>query len=157
MMPSYFLWIFVITMFRVRGIMIITIVLGVTMWPRLARVVRASFLSLKESDFAKAAKALGASDLRVIFLHILPNSLAPIIITTTFNVAGAILIEASLAFLGFSDPSEFSWGAMLMRGQELLRYAWWQATFPGLAIFLTSLACNFIGDGLRDALDPRLR
>lgn len=155
--PAYFLYILLIATLRTRSILYIMVILGVTMWPRLARIVRASFLSLKETDFVKAAKTLGASDRRIIFRHILPNAMAPIIVTTTFNLAGAILLESSLGFLGFGDPTAYSWGSMLERASEVIRFAWWQATFPGLAIFLTTLALNFVGDGLRDALDPRLR
>jgi len=136
----------------------IMIVIGFTAWPGVARLVRGQFLSLREQEFAEAARALGAEDGRVIFRHILPNALAAIIVSATLGVAGAILTESGLSFLGLGvQPPTPSWGNMLFEGKSYFRQAWWIAVFPGLAIFLTVLSLNMVGDGLRDALDHRLK
>jgi len=136
----------------------IMIVIGFTAWPGVARLVRGQFLSLREQEFAEAARALGAEDGRVIFRHILPNAMAAIIVSATLGVAGAILTESGLSFLGLGvQPPTPSWGNMLFEGKSYFRQAWWIAVFPGLAIFLTVLSLNMVGDGLRDALDPRLK
>lgn len=127
------------------------------MWPRLARVVRSEFISLREREYVKAAQSLGANDRRIIFRHVLPNAMAPIIVTATMNIALAALTEASLSFLGLGDPTAISWGGRLARGRELMHSAWWLTAFSGIAIFLTVLEFNLIGNGLRDALDPRLK
>ncbi|MCL4425968.1 MAG: ABC transporter permease [Firmicutes bacterium] len=133
-------------------------IIGVTSWPGVARLVRAEFLSLRERDFTEAARALGAPDPLIIFRHILPNAMAPIIVSSTLRVAGSILTEASLSFLGIGvQPPTPSWGNMLYENQAFLRNAAWAATFPGLAIFVTLLSFYLVGDGLRDALDPRLK
>lgn len=133
-------------------------VIGVTGWPRIARLVRGEFLSLKTRDFVEAARTLGASDARIIFRHILPNAMAPIIVAATLGVAGSILVEAALSFLGLGvQPPTASWGNMLFEAQDYFRFNWWTALFPGLAIFFTVLSINLVGDGLRDALDPRLK
>ncbi len=134
------------------------VLIGILSWAGTARIVRGQFLSLKEQGFVEAAKAAGASDARIIFRHVLPNAMAPIIVDATLFLAGAILLEAGLSFLGLGvQPPTASWGNMLSDGQSYLSTAWWIAVFPGVAIFLTVLSFNFIGDGLRDALDPRLR
>lgn len=123
-----------------------------------ARIVRASVLSVKDQEFIEAARAIGASDARIIFKHIIPNVLAPIIVQGTLGVAGAILATAALSFIGLGvQPPAPEWGSMLSSGRQYLRYAWWITTFPGLAIMVTILALNLVGDGLRDALDPRLK
>jgi peptide/nickel transport system permease protein len=133
-------------------------VIGLTSWPGVSRLVRAEFLTLKERDFAQAAKAVGAGDLRIIFRHILPNGMVPILVSATFRVAGGILTESALSFLGLGvQPPTASWGNMLSSGRFYIDIAWWLTLFPGLAILITVLAYNLLGEGLRDALDPRLR
>ncbi len=155
--PSFFLYILIISALRMRGSVIIMVILGFLIWPRLARIVRSEVLSLREREFTKSAKAIGASDFRIIVRHILPNALGSILVTATMYAAVCILEQATLSFLGLGDPTEVSWGTMLMLGKDYLRTAWWLATFPGLMVFLIVLAFNMVGDGLRDALDPRLR
>ena len=123
-----------------------------------SRLVRAEFLSLKEREFVLAARTLGLTDRRIIFRHILPNALAPVIVSATLGVAGAILLEAGLSFLGFGvQPPSPSWGNILTEGRTYIFDSWWLTVFPGLAILVTVLAFNLVGEGLRDALDPRLR
>ncbi|MBI5252921.1 MAG: ABC transporter permease [Euryarchaeota archaeon] len=140
------------------GLFKVMVLIGILSWAGTARIVRGQFLSLREQVFVEAAKAAGASDARIIFRHVLPNAMAPIIVDATLFLAGAILLEAGLSFLGLGvQPPTASWGNMLTDGQKYLNTAWWIAVFPGIAIFLTVLSFNFIGDGLRDALDPRLR
>jgi peptide/nickel transport system permease protein len=114
-------------------------------------------MKIKRQEYAQAARALGASDRKIIFRHILPNSIAPVLVTATFGIANAILIEAALSFLGLGvQPPTASWGGILSSAREFIAVAWWLATFPGLAIFLTVTAYNLAGEGLRDATDPRL-
>lgn len=126
--------------------------------PRYARIVRASVLSIRDQEFVEAARAIGASDARIIFRHIIPNSLAPVIVQGTLGVAGAILSTAGLSFIGLGiQPPAPEWGSMLSGGRQYLRYAWWVTTFPGVSIMITILSLNLLGDGLRDALDPRLK
>jgi peptide/nickel transport system permease protein len=132
-------------------------VIGITHWPTVARLTRGEFLKTKSLDYVVAARALGATDLRTIVLHILPNTLAPVFVAATFGVASAILTESTLSFLGFGvPPSTASWGSMLSNARQLWS-AWWLTVFPGLAIFLTVTSYNLVGEGLRDAADPRLR
>jgi len=126
--------------------------------PSYARIVRSSVLTIKDQEFIEAARAIGASDARIIMRHIIPNSLAPVIVQGTLGVAGAILSTAGLSFIGMGiQPPAPEWGSMLSGGRQYLRYAWHVTTFPGLAIMITILALNLLGDGLRDALDPRLK
>ncbi|MGL5000208.1 MAG: nickel transporter permease [Cetobacterium sp.] len=126
--------------------------------PRYARIVRASVLSIRDQEFIEAARAIGASDARIIFRHIIPNSLAPVIVQGTLGVANAILATAGLSFIGLGiQPPAPEWGSMLSGGRQYLRYAWWVTTFPGVSIMITILSLNLLGDGLRDALDPRLK
>ncbi|MGE5577360.1 MAG: nickel transporter permease [Syntrophothermus sp.] len=132
--------------------------IGIISIPRYARVVRSSILSLREKEFIEAARALGASDLQVIFKHLLPNSMGPLIVQATLGVATAIIEAASLSFLGLgAQPPTPEWGAMLNGGRHLLRQAPWVTAFPGLAIVVLVMGVNLFGDGLRDALDPRLK
>ena len=132
-------------------------ILGALGWPTIARLTRAEFLRLKSVDYVTAARALGARPMRVIFRHILPNALAPVLVPIAFGISGAILIENSLAFLGFGrSPPSASWGELLNQAQSRLD-SWWMIVFPGLAIFLTVLSYNLIGEGLQQATDPRLR
>ncbi len=155
--PSFFLMLTVIALLG-PSIHHVMIVIGVTSWMGTARFVRAEFLSLRERDFVLAAKVLGISDKRIIFRHMLPNALAPVFVTATIDVATAILIEAGLSFLGFGvQPPAPSWGNILTEGRIYIFDAWWLTVFPGLAILITVLSFNLFGEGLRDALDPRLR
>lgn len=134
------------------------ITIAISSIPSYARIVRASVLSIRDQEFVEAAKAIGASDARIIFKHIIPNALAPVIVQGTLGVAGAILSIAGLSFIGLGiQPPAPEWGAMLSGGRQYLRYAWWVTTFPGVAIMITILSLNLLGDGLRDALDPRLK
>ena len=124
----------------------------------MARLVRAEFLSLKERDFVLAAQAIGARDARIIFRHILPNAISPVLVSATLGVAGAILTESALSFLGIGvQPPTPSWGNMLIAGKQTLGTAWWLSVFPGLAILITVLGYNLLGEGIRDAMDPRIR
>ena len=141
-----------------RELQNVMIAVGISSIPVYTRVVRGSTLSIKQMDFIAAATALGSSPWRAIFVHILPNVIAPIIVITTNGVAGAIIAGAALSFLGLGQqPPNPEWGLMLNEGREYIRVAAWVTTFPGLAIMLTVLAINLLGDGLRDILDPRLR
>jgi peptide/nickel transport system permease protein len=134
------------------------IAVGVSWIPGFIRIVRASVLSVKELSYVEAARVTGSGDMRIILRHILPNVLAPVIVLCTLGVAGAILIGASLSFLGLgAQPPTPEWGAILNDGRSILRQAPWVATFPGIAIMITVLAMNLLGDGLRDALDPRMK
>ncbi len=140
------------------SVLVIIFVIGITSWPYLARIVRAQFLSVKENDFILAARATGASTRDIIFRHILPNSFAPIIVSATLSVAAAITLEAYISFLGLGvRPPTATWGNMLEGAYNYIDTAWWLWFFPGLFIALTVLAINFLGDGLRDALDPHSR
>jgi peptide/nickel transport system permease protein len=137
---------------------VIVLVIGALIWPGVARLVRASFLSLREREFAEAARAIGNKDARIIFRHLLPNAVAPIVVQATLDVANVIILESTLSFLGLGiQPPTASWGNMLSAAQSNLQIAWWAAVFPGLCILFTVLAINYIGDGLRDALDPNMR
>jgi peptide/nickel transport system permease protein len=137
------------------GITPIILVVAVTSWMGVARLVRASFLSLKEKDFISAAHMVGANSLRIMVRHILPNAMSPIIVAATLRVGAAIITESGLSYLGFGvQPPTPTWGNMLQHAQSELDYAPWTAIFPGLFIFLTVISVNYIGDGLRDALDP---
>ena len=140
------------------SVLVIILVIGVTSWPYLARIVRAQFLSIKENDFILAARATGTPIHEIIFRHILPNSIAPIIVSATLSVAAAITLEAYISFLGLGvRPPTATWGNMLEGAYNYVESAWWLWFFPGLLIALTVLSINFLGDGLRDALDPHSR
>ncbi len=155
--PTFFLILAVIA-FLDPSIWNIMIVIGVTSWMGVARLVRAEFLSLREREFVLAARALGASDLRLMTRHMLPNALSPVLVSATLGIAGAILTESALSFLGIGvQPPTPSWGNMLIAGKQTLGYAWWLSVFPGLAILITVLGYNLLGEGVRDALDPRLK
>jgi peptide/nickel transport system permease protein len=155
--PSFFLILTVVALLGPSPFKVM-VVIGITSWMGTSRFVRAEFLSLRERDFAQAAKALGVNDSRIIFRHILPNALAPVFVTATLDVATAILVEAGLSFLGFGvQPPAPSWGNILTEGRTYIFDAWWLTVFPGMAILMTVLSFNLLGEGLRDALDPRLR
>ncbi len=154
--PFLFL-ILAVIVFLPPSIYNIMIVIGLTRWTSIARYTRGEFIRIKEQEFTEAARALGASDRKIIFRHILPNSLAPVLVAATFGVANAILIEAALSFLGLGvQPPTPSWGEILSVGRQYIEMAWWLATFPGLAIFVTVTSYNLLGEGLRDAADPKM-
>lgn len=155
--PTFFLLLTIVSILN-RSIFNIMLVIGLTSWPGLARMVRGQILSLREQEFTEAARALGASDSRIIFRHILPNAMAPIIVSATLRIGGAILSESGLSFLGLGVPEPYpSWGSILNAGRVYLTKAPWITTLAGIFIFITVLAFNYVGDGLRDALDPRLK
>jgi len=154
--PQFFLALLIVALAG-RGLWKIVAVLAILGWPLTARLVRAEFLSLREREFVEAARALGMSDLRIAVVVMLPNAIPPAIVAATLGVAEAVLLEAGLSFFGLGDPNLMSWGLMLQNAQGFLRRAWWMAVFPGLAIFTAVLAFNLFGDGLSDALNPRLR
>jgi peptide/nickel transport system permease protein len=155
--PSFFLILSVIA-FLEPNLTNIMAVIGLTSWMGVARLVRAETLSLRGRDFVLAARVAGAGPVRIITRHILPNALAPVLVSATLGVAGAILVESSLSFLGLGvQPPDASWGNMLMDGKEVLEVAPWLSVYPGLAILFTVLGYNLLGESLRDLLDPRLR
>ena len=155
--PAFFLILAVIAILE-PSIWNIMVVIGLTGWMGVTRLVRADFISLKERDFVQAARAIGANDLRIIFVHILPNAMASVLVTATLGVAGAILTESALSFLGIGvQPPTPSWGNILTAGKDNIDIAWWLSLYPGLAILVTVLGYNLLGEGIRDTLDPRLR
>jgi peptide/nickel transport system permease protein len=155
--PVFFL-ILTILAFRDPSIYNIMVVIGATGWTGIARLVRGEFLRLREYDYVEAAIALGGSDLRVMLRHMLPNALAPVLVAATFGVAGAVLVESALSFLGFGvPPPDPSWGDVLSQSQRYVDFAWWLVLFPGAAIFATVTAFNLVGEGFRSAIDPRLK
>jgi peptide/nickel transport system permease protein len=140
-----------------ESLILMIVVLGLTSWMGVARLTRGQFLSLREQEFVLAARASGLGTWRLITRHLLPNAMAPILVAATLRLGGMILIEAGLSFLGLGvHPPTPTWGNMIDEGRHVLLQAWWISTFPGLAIAMTVIAFNIVGDGLRDALDPRL-
>ncbi len=155
--PTFFLILAVIA-FLGPSIWNIMIVIGLTSWMGVTRLVRADFISLRERDFVRAARAIGASDIRIIFMHVLPNAMASILVTATLGIAGAILTESALSFLGIGvQPPTPSWGNILTAGKDNIDIAWWLSLYPGLAILITVVGYNLLGEGIRDASDPRLK
>ena len=155
--PSFFLILAVIA-FLEPSIWNIMIVIGLTGWMGITRLIRADFVSLREREFVQAARSIGANDFRIIFVHILPNAMASVLVAATLGVAGAILTESALSFLGIGvQPPTPSWGNILTAGKDNIDIAWWLSLFPGLAILITVLGFNLLGEGIRDSLDPRLR
>jgi peptide/nickel transport system permease protein len=154
--PSF---IFAIVLVAVLSPSIHSVVLAIAVvsWPAMARLVRGEFMALRGREFVQASVAQGMGDAKIILVQILPNCLSPIIVTGSLMVATAILIESGLSFLGLGDPNVMSWGFMIGAGRGVLRSAWWLCAIPGLAILLTVLAINLVGEGLNDALNPRLR
>jgi peptide/nickel transport system permease protein len=151
---------FMLVILAVLGPSLVTLilVLGFTNWVKYARIIRSEVLSVKERDFVRAARTVGASDGRIIFTHILPNVISSFIVVSTLSVATTIIAEASLSFLGLGiQPPDVSWGGMLSDGRQYLATSWWVATFPGIAITITVLGIIFLGDWLRDVLDPRMK
>ena len=156
--PTFFLILAVIAFVEDPNIYIIMAVIGVTSWMGICRLVRAEFMALKQRDFMVAAEGLGATPLRIIIRHGMPNALAPVFVAFILGVAGAILTESSLSYLGLGvRPPDPSWGNMLTQGKATIEVAWWLSVFPGCAILVTVLGYNLLGEGLRDVLDPRLR
>ncbi len=153
--PTFFL---ILTILALWGpsMVSVMVVIGITSWPGIARIVRGEFLKLREMDFVTATRALGARDWRIIFRHMLPNSLAPVLVSATFGIASTILVESSLSFLGLGvQPPTPSWGQILSSSSRYIDIAWWMTLIPGFAIFLTITAYNLIGEGLQDAVDPK--
>ncbi|MCK4802353.1 ABC transporter permease [bacterium] len=154
--PTFFLILMVIA-FLEPNIWTVMVVIGLTGWPGLTRLVRGECLSIRERGFVQAAKVLGLSNTRVMFVHLLPNVMAPILVTATLGIGGAILTESALSFLGLGvQPPTPSWGNILTAGKDYITVAWWLSLYPGLAILITVLAYNLLGEGLRDVLDPRM-
>lgn len=155
--PVFFL-ILTILAFRDPSIYNIMIVIGLTSWTGVARLVRGEFLKLRKMDYIEAAQAMGGGDYRIMFKHMLPNAIAPVLVSATFGVAGAILVESGLSFLGFGvPPPEPSWGDILSQSQRYVDFAWWLVLFPGFAIFITVTAFNLVGEGFRNAIDPKVQ
>ena len=154
--PSFIFAILLVAILK-PSISSIVIAIAVVSWPGVARLVRGEFLSLKNREFVQACHTLGMGDLRIMLREILPNCLSPIIVIGSLMVATAILIESGLAFLGLGDPNIMSWGFQIGAGRTMLRSAWWVCTFAGIAILITVLAINLVGEGLNDALNPRLK
>jgi len=154
--PSFVFAILIVAIMK-PSIQSIVIAIAVVSWPAVARLVRGEFLSLRNREFIQACHSVGMGDVRIMFAEILPNCISPIIVAGSLMVATAILIESGLSFLGLGDPNIISWGFQIGAGRTVLRSAWWVCTFPGVAILLTVLAINLVGEGLNDALNPRLR
>ncbi len=154
--PPNFVLLVVLVAIAQPALATVIVAIALVTWPTAARLVRAEFRALREKDFVRAARALGYGHARIILREILPNALPPLIVTASVLVATAILMESALSFLGLSDPNVVSWGSMIGQGRELLRTAWYLSAVPGVAIVLTVLALNFLGDALNDALNPRV-
>ncbi len=153
--PSFVFAILLVAIFT-PSIVSVVFAIAVVSWPPVARVVRAEFLSLRSREFVQAAEVLGKSRLSIVVTDILPNALSPIVVLSSLMVASAILLESALSFLGLGDPNLMTWGFLIGSGRSVIRLAWWMSVFPGLAIFITVLALNLVGEGLSDALNPRL-
>jgi peptide/nickel transport system permease protein len=155
--PRFFLLLAVLAFLR-PSIWTIMAVIGLTGWMGVARLVRAEFLTLKEREFVVWSQSIGASEFRIIWRHILPNAMAPVLVAMTLGIPAAILTESGLSFLGLGvQPPYATWGNILNEGKDAIEIAWWLSLYPGLAILLTVLSYNLLGEGIRDALDPRLR
>ncbi|MBP7602369.1 MAG: ABC transporter permease [Spirochaetes bacterium] len=153
--PTFFL---ILTILALVGPSLVNVmlVIGVTGWTGIARIVRGEFLKIREMEFVQASRALGARDRTIIFRHMLPNALAPVLVSATFGIASTILIESSLSFLGFGvQPPTPSWGDILSQSRDFMDFAWWLTLVPGFAIFITITAYNLVGEGFQDAIDPR--
>jgi len=155
-LPALLFAMVVVTLFS-PTIVTVTIAIGVVSWTGTARLTRGEFLKLKGQDFVRAERAIGARNMRLIWSVILPNALPPLIVSATLAVGAAILFEAGLSFLGLGDPNQMSWGMMIGSSRQYVLSCWWAVAFPGAAIFITVLAVSLIGDGLNDALNPKLR
>ncbi len=153
--PTFFL---ILTILALVGPSLVNVmlVIGITGWTGIARIVRGEFLKIREMEFVQASRALGARDYAIIFRHMLPNALAPVLVSATFGIASTILIESSLSFLGFGvQPPTPSWGDILSQSRDFMDFAWWLTLVPGFAIFITITAYNLVGEGFQDAIDPR--
>lgn len=146
-----------VTLYPEGGLIMIGLAIAFINWTGYARLIRSEILSLRERQFTEAARGLGASNLRIILRHMLPNAIAPVIVAATFGMAAAILTEAGVAFLGFGNPVIPSWGRICAEGRDVMRTAWWITVLPGIMIFIAVLGFNLLGDGIRDSLDPRLK
>lgn len=156
--PVFFLILTIIALVPRMNIYYLMFAIGIVGWTGIARLIRGEFLKLREQEFVVAARALGVGPARIIFRHIMPNAISPVLVSATFGIAGAILTESALSFLGFGvAPPTPSWGAILALAREYVYQAWWLTVFPGTAIFVSVLCYNLIGEGLRDAADPRLK
>ena len=155
-LPALLFAMVVVTLFT-PTLVTVTVAIGIVIWPSTARLTRGEFLRHRNLEFVRAERAIGASNARIIWKVILPNALPPLIVSAALAIGGAILFAAGLSFLGLSDPNEMSWGLMIGASQPYVLSCWWAVTFPGLAIFITVLAISLIGDGLNDALNPKLR
>jgi peptide/nickel transport system permease protein len=155
-MPRFFLALVIVAMFG-ADLWGTIFVIGILSWAEIARLVRAEFLTLRDRPFVMAARAYGASNAQIIFREILPNALTTVIVAASLQVPSAILLEASLSFIGAGDPNVMSWGRMLNNAQQFMRQAWWVATFPGLAISITAMGLALMADGINDFLNPRLQ
>jgi peptide/nickel transport system permease protein len=153
--PSFVLAVVLVAIFR-PSIESIVVAIAIVSWPPVTRLVRGEFLTLRSREFVQAARVLGQGHARIILTQILPNALSPIVVLASLMVASAILLESALSFLGLGDPNMMSWGFMIGSGRSVMRIAWWVSVFPGIAILATVLALNLIGEGLNDALNPRL-
>ena len=154
--PNFIFVIVLVAIFKPR-IETIVVTIGIVSWPPIARLVRAEFLSLREREFVQSCIVVGMSEPRIILTQVLPNCLAPVIVLASIMVATAILIEAGLSFLGLGDPNVMSWGKMIGDARDSLRTAWYLSAIPGVAILLTVLSINLVGEGLNDALNPHLK
>lgn len=154
--PSFVLAVVVVAIFQ-PSLATVTAAIAVVSWPAVARLVRSEVLAQRDRDYVQACRAMGMSNVEIIFLQILPNALPPIVVVASLMVATAILTESGLSFLGLADPNVVSWGYMIGVARSALRTAWWMTAIPGVAILVTVLAINLIGEGLNDALNPRLR
>lgn len=155
-LPALLFAMVVVTLFS-PTLTTVTIAIGIVIWPATARLARAEFLKVRGLEFVRAERAIGAGDGRIIWKVILPNALPPLVVSATLAVGSAILFEAGLSFLGLGDPNQMSWGLMIGSSRQYVLTSWWAVTFPGAAIFVTVLAVSLIGDGLNDALNPKLR
>ncbi len=153
--PGFVLAVVIVAIFTPSLLSIVSAI-AVVSWPPVTRVVRAEVLSLRSREFVQAAEVLGRSHASILVRDILPNALSPILVLASLMVASAILLESALSFLGLGDPNQMSWGYMIGAGRSVMRLAWWMSVFPGIAIFLTVLALNLVGEGLTDALNPRI-
>lgn len=155
-LPTLIVLILAVSMFKVRSLSIIIMVMGFIGWPYMARVIRSQVLWVKTTPYIEAAKAMGATTQRIIFRHILPNIILPIVILMTIHFAGYVLWEASLTFLGLGDPKSLSWGVMIMSGKNVMRTCPWISTYPGLFLFIMLISLQILGDGLRDIFDIKV-
>jgi len=154
--PSFLLVVVIVSITQ-SSLEVISVVIGLTTWETVARLIRAQFRALLSSDFVLAARSIGFGHRWLIFREILPNALPPVVVTASVMVAGAILMESSLAFLGVGDANKVSWGSMIGGGRDMLRTAWYLTVIPGLALIVTVFSLNLIGDALIEAMNPRLR